>query len=132
MYTGNPLKKPLLKALDIIKTWIPVKYEFYDSIIEHDYIDSKGGGLATAGYMAGTIISSRGAGFLNPKEPKEQITLNNLVKNNFISGRFRSDLTLVDKKKYDSLNKLVDFLKNLISYIKNKDSKDIKKKIYLV
>ena len=132
LYTGNPLKKPLLKALDIIKTWIPVKYEFYDDDIPDDYIDSKGGGLRSAldipMYNKGSIISSRGAGFLDPSRQPEDVTLNNLVNNNFRSGRIRSNLTEDEKEKYDNLNKLVDFLKNVISYIKNEDSvKDIKK-----
>lgn len=133
LYTGNPLKKPLLKALDIIKTWIPVNYEFYDVAIPDDYVESKGGGLGpelTNGeYNKGTIISSRGAGFLNPEKEPEQITLNRLVNNDFESGRIIVDSFNSEKKtKYNNLNKVVTFLKNIIIDLKiNYKDKKVKR-----
>jgi hypothetical protein len=133
LYRGDPLRKPLLKALDIIKTWIPVKYEFYDAGIDNEYIECQGGGLGSrvdlGKYESGTIISSRGAGFLNPDRDPKKITLNNLVNNNFDSGRIIVDGAMFDselqKLKYIKLNKVIEFLKNIIIDLKNnhKDKK---------
>ena len=135
LYTGKPLQKPLQKALDTIKKWIPVIYEFYDKQIHDKYIESYGGGIGAVQqdkYSPGTIISSRGAGFLNVDKDEgdgSQLkrTLNSVVTNKFISSTLNVN---ENESKYNNLNKIVNILISIIKEID--DNSNIEKKIVLI
>jgi len=102
VHNGGLLKEPLEKASDVIRSWIPVAFEFFDKDIPDNYIESTGGGYYYkgdkdgpdnhAGYKPGVIISSVGAA-TKPSEDEysKDRTLNSLVLNTLVTTIDRGD-----------------------------------------
>ena len=127
--TGGLLKKPLISALETLKRWIPIGFEFYDIKIPDEYINSEGGGISYkiqklmgGKYGPGTIVSSRGAGYFDfLYDNANQRKLNNIVLNNLDVNELNYN---DNKNEIKELNSRLSNINEVIEYLKKNPIND--------